>query len=399
MSCTVKYRFPIKLGKTEDVEKTGSKVRMADKLFIPFHKEYPMEKKHKKILSLDGGGIKGALTLGLLSKFEKLLKEKNGENYKLAEYFDLIGGTSTGAIIASGLATGMSVSEVKDKYIQLGKKVFAKKRPLFFLFGGGYFTSRTVKRELCKVFGNLTLSDKSIQTGLAIFAKRIDTQSLWIIYNNPKHQYWKYQKDYLLREAIRASTAAPTYFEAEKIDVKNDGSQIGDFVDGGLSVANNPSLNLFLLTTIPNYGYNWNKGKENLSIYSFGTGRSITANLPSGFIKSLGWAKKAPSVLMEDISEQNEIILQLFSHANHPRFFDKVLKKLEDIEYLTPEPLLNYYRYNVDFTPEYLNDKLGYKFCLNTIEKLKELDNPTFVETLYEIGEKASYQINETHLK
>lgn len=357
--------------------------------------------EHKKILSLDGGGIKGALTLGLLAKFEELLKQKNGQNYRLAEYFDLIGGTSTGSIIASGLATGMSVDEIKDKYIKLGKKIFSKKSLFSYLFGGGKFASKHIKTELYNVFRDKKLSDDSIQTGLAIFAKRIDTQSLWIFHNNPMHKYWEHQQDYLLKDAIRASTAAPTYFAAEEIHVKNDASFSAEFVDGGLSVANNPSLSLFLLVTIPNYTYNWTKGKEHLSIYSFGTGRSVESEFSKGFIRPLTWARKAPQVLMEDISEQNEILLQLLSHANHPRYFDRVLDELilEKNEYLTPEPLLNYYRYNADFTTEYLNTKLGYDFSPKDISKLKEMDNPKFVETLFEIGYKSSNQIEKNHIK
>ena len=57
--------------------------------------------KMKRILSLDGGGIRGALTLGYLEKMEKVIQQKeNNPNLKLCEYFDLIGGTSTGAIDA-----------------------------------------------------------------------------------------------------------------------------------------------------------------------------------------------------------------------------------------------------------------------------------------------------------
>ncbi len=55
----------------------------------------------KKILSLDGGGIRGALTLGFLKRIEEKKQELHGKDYKLSSYYDLIGGTSTGAIIAT----------------------------------------------------------------------------------------------------------------------------------------------------------------------------------------------------------------------------------------------------------------------------------------------------------
>ncbi len=354
--------------------------------------------EHKKILALDGGGIKGALTLGLLKKFEEALMEIHGTDYRLCDYFDLIGGTSTGAIIASGLAIGLTVDELKEKYFTLGNIVFSKKNFLRFLFGGGSFTSKKLKEQLYQVFGDRRIDDTSIKTGLAIFAKRIDTQSLWTIYNNPNHKYWKYQKDYLLREAIRASSAAPTYFDAEEIDVKNDGSQNGDFIDGGLSVANNPALNLFLLATIPSYAYNWKKGNDKLTIYSFGTGKSIHANLPKGLIKPIGWAKKASTVLMDDISAFNDVLLQIFSHSSEPRYFDRVLQKLENVK-LTEKPLLNYYRYNVDFSAAYLNTKLGFNFSEKQIKDIRKMDNPKYVKELFDIGYKASFQIKKSHIK
>ncbi len=73
----------------------------------------------KKILSLDGGGIRGALTLGYLKKIEDILKDRNPDkpDFRLCDYFDLIGGTSTGAIIAASLAIGKTVDEIKTLYI------------------------------------------------------------------------------------------------------------------------------------------------------------------------------------------------------------------------------------------------------------------------------------------
>ena len=65
----------------------------------------------KRILALDGGGIRGVLTLGFLERIEQILRDRhNNPNLRLSDYFDLIGGTSTGSIIASALAIGMEVS-------------------------------------------------------------------------------------------------------------------------------------------------------------------------------------------------------------------------------------------------------------------------------------------------
>ena len=68
----------------------------------------------KRILALDGGGVRGVLTLQFLQALETLITARFGEKTRLCDYFDLIGGTSTGSIIAAGLACGMTVGALRD---------------------------------------------------------------------------------------------------------------------------------------------------------------------------------------------------------------------------------------------------------------------------------------------
>src|SRR5690348_9969679 len=87
----------------------------------------------KRILALDGGGIRGAVTLGFLGEIERILSERHDnlgiiekDQFRLHHYFDLIGGTSTGSIIAALLAiSGYSISQIKEKYKTLGAKIFS----------------------------------------------------------------------------------------------------------------------------------------------------------------------------------------------------------------------------------------------------------------------------------
>src|SRR5215208_4491474 len=82
----------------------------------------------KRILALDGGGLRGILSLGLLQKVENVLRERHqaGDAFRLGDYFDLIAGTSTGAIIAATLAMGWSVEEIRKRYMSLGERVFTR---------------------------------------------------------------------------------------------------------------------------------------------------------------------------------------------------------------------------------------------------------------------------------
>src|SRR5258705_9399614 len=79
----------------------------------------------RKLLALDGGGIRGVLSLEILAEMERLLIEQSGNpDYRLADYFDYVSGTSTGGIIAAGIATGMSVAEVMEVDKTNGGRMF-----------------------------------------------------------------------------------------------------------------------------------------------------------------------------------------------------------------------------------------------------------------------------------
>jgi patatin-like phospholipase/acyl hydrolase len=80
----------------------------------------------KRMLALDGGGVRGVVTLAYLERIEKILRQRHGDGYRLCDYFDLIGGTSTGAIIAAGLALGFSVAKLQSLYRDLAGAVFKK---------------------------------------------------------------------------------------------------------------------------------------------------------------------------------------------------------------------------------------------------------------------------------
>src|SRR4051812_19672648 len=79
----------------------------------------------RRILALDGGGIRGVLTLEILSEIESQLAQitGGGKDFRLCDFFDYVGGTSTGAIIAAGIACGMSTQELLDFYVRIGPEM------------------------------------------------------------------------------------------------------------------------------------------------------------------------------------------------------------------------------------------------------------------------------------
>ena len=111
----------------------------------------PNKKGQRRILALDGGGIRGVLSLGILERLEADLRHLAGNDkadFRLCDYFDFIGGTSTGAIIAAGLSKGLSVKQIVDFYVDAGPLMFEKDRLIKRLWSK--FKSDPLKRGIAK---------------------------------------------------------------------------------------------------------------------------------------------------------------------------------------------------------------------------------------------------------
>lgn len=342
----------------------------------------------KRILALDGGGIRGALTLGFLQEMEALLRKRyNNPKLLLCDYFDLIGGTSTGSIIATLLALGKDTAYIKNMYLELGGEIFAGKRKWLSKLKARY-DENALKEQLQSNLGDLTLGDASVRTGLCIVAKRADTGGTWPIINHPEGKYYDKNKDILLRDAVRASTAAPTYFVPEAINV--GGGETGAFVDGGVSMANNPALQLFLIATLKGFPFHWATGADNLLVASVGTGSTRTRYaLEAALNKKLwDWASAVPNMLMYDASMQNQLMLQALSRCPTPMVIDREVKA--PVGELTPQgALLHYLRYDAPLNPDVLTE-LGLTKFIDRLEDLREMSNAHNRFDLAEIGEKAA---------
>jgi patatin-like phospholipase/acyl hydrolase len=359
----------------------------------------------KNILSLDGGGIKGALTLGYLKKIETILQEKNGKDYLLCDHFDLIGGTSTGSIIAAALAVGKSVDEIITLYMDLGGKIFGKKRnwlnPLeTWKFLKAEYDYVVLENSLKEAFGSITLGSDQIKTGLCIVAKRADTNSVWPLINHPKGKFYDTMlgknKNILLWQAVRASSAAPTYFAPQMIDV-GDGQRAA-FVDGGVSMANNPALTLLMVATLKGFPFRWEMGEDKLTIVSVGTGYSVfkkqTGEIEEAWMKT--WAQNVPDMLMQDASWQNQILLQWLSNSPTAHYIDMEIESLKD-DYIAGKPLIKYLRYNFPITENDLNGLGIGNFTQEDVVSLIEMSNAENRQRLYKIGEAAAGSVLKSH--
>jgi uncharacterized protein len=361
----------------------------------------------KNILSLDGGGIRGALTLGYLKRIEEILRDKSGnQKLVLSDHFDLIGGTSTGSIIASGLALGMEVQAIIDLYMDLGGKIFGEKRDWWkpwetWKFLQAEYDSDALDTSLSNAFPGYTIGSPEIKTGLCIVAKRADTNSTWPLINHPNGKYFNSEngknKDIPLWKAVRASSAAPTYFTPQLIDVGN--AQKAAFVDGGVSMANNPALTLLMVATTKGFPFRWKMGADNLTVVSVGTGYSIFKKLVGDIEKAWmkTWATNVPDMLMQDASWQTQTMMQWFSESPTAFSIDGELGSLAG-DLINDKPAIKYLRYNLAMTKENLNNlNIGRTFDDIQLADIIEMSNAYNRYDLYKIGAAAAKDIKESH--
>src|SRR5712691_628268 len=143
----------------------------------------------KRVLSLDGGGVRGAITVAFLERIEALLSQHRGRPVRLGDYFHLVGGTSTGSIIAGALALGFTATQVRDIYTRLAPLAFVRKKRSIPVFQPK-FEVRGLRVEIEKIVGDMELQSDRLITGLCVVTKRMDTGSPWILANNPGAPYW-----------------------------------------------------------------------------------------------------------------------------------------------------------------------------------------------------------------
>ncbi|NZD66264.1 patatin-like phospholipase family protein [Rhizobium sp. WYCCWR 11290] len=366
----------------------------------------------KKLLAVDGGGIRGVLALEILQRIEDLLRsDGRGESFRLADYFDYIAGTSTGGIIAAGLSMGMSVKEILAFYETCGAQMFVRANILERL--RYKFESEPLALELKNVFGTDTgFGSDRLQTLLLLVMRNATTDSPWPLSNNP---YGKYNgrarpddnSKIPLWQLVRASTAAPTYFPPEVIMLPGEKEAKGKqfvFVDGGVTMYNNPTFQMFLMATVDRYWAGkpearWQTGADKMLIVSVGTGTTpnVQAGLDPSDMNLLFNATTIPSALMFAASNEQDLLCRVFGDCRGGDAIDREIGDL--IGNVGPlekgEKLFSYVRYNVELTQSGL-DTLGLPHIKpEMVQKMDAIDS---ISDLREVGRKAADRVKKEHL-
>jgi hypothetical protein len=346
----------------------------------------------RKLLALDGGGIRGVLSLEILAEIERKIAAKTGIN-RLGDYFDYIGGTSTGAIIAAGLSIGMSAAELLDFYREAGVSMFEKSALLKRL--KSFYTDEPLKAKLQGIFRekdgtHANLTSERLRGLLLVVTRNMSTDSPWPISSNPFAKYNDQARPDCNRriplwQLVRASTAAPVFFPPEILNWDpNDPNKSFVFVDGGLTPYNNPAFLLFRMATQPAYRLNWKTGEQNLLLVSVGTGAA--AGVTDAVDRNLfGNMQSLPSELMYGIQVEQDINCRTFGRCVYGSEIDREMGNLV-LPAETPDHgrSFRYVRYNADLSQKGLDD-LG----LNDIEAaaVQKMDAVGQINNLSRVGQ------------
>jgi hypothetical protein len=259
-----------------------------------------------------------------------------------------------------------------------------------------------------------TLGSEKLQTLLLLVMRNATTDSPWPISNNPYAKYNDSARpdcnlNFPLWQLVRASTAAPTYFPPEVIVLP--GANPGQekefvFVDGGVTMYNNPAFQMFLMATLDRYWAKkpearWRSGAERVLIVSVGTGTSPDARsgLDPGEMNLLFNATTIPSALMFAALNEQDLLCRVFGDCRAGDPIDREVGDLVgSVGPLQPEQkLFTYLRYNAELTRQGLDGIGCPEIQPETVQQLDSIDG---IPDLRRVGKRvAETKVLERHFE
>ena len=376
----------------------------------------------KRLLAIDGGGILGLIALGALAEIERQFREANDDpSLVLRDCFHYIAGTSTGAIIASGLMLGMPVEKIRQFYLQSGADIFTSApvwmRP-FYLYG-----RKKLVEILTREFGEKTIFDLQedgrnpdrkpedlflpLDRHLLIVTNNETTGSPWPLSSNVAGRYNDHARENCnlkveLWKLVRASTAAPVYFPPEEVTFGNTTFR---FEDGGITPYNNPAFQLYRMATMPQFWVNdpdamWETGEDRMMLVSVGnswaekTGDMAALTFGGKFIGNN--ARQVPSTLMRAMSVENDLNCRREGRCVHGPHIDREIgDMIAPLDHASDAPYGDkkflYARYDIDVSQP----------ALDSVPELKgisagdiTLDNTKAIPDLDRIGQINGRQVD-----
>jgi patatin-like phospholipase/acyl hydrolase len=277
------------------------------------------------VLSVDGGGIRGVIPAMVLANLE----ERTGK--RTAELFDLIAGTSTGGIIALAMTVPgedgkprWTANDLVDLYLTEGPRIFHHSIGRLLESGLGLldekYDAKPLEDALKKYLGEAMIS----QAVTDVMVTSYDLEHRKPFFFKTDRAKAKPEHDWLMREAARATSAAPTYFEPEKLTA--DG-EVFALCDGGV-FANNPAMSAYAEARRRH-------PSAQIRLVSLGTGQ-LTRKLHYEEVRSWGlirWARPLLDVVFDGVSDATEYELeQLLPQSDYVRFQTELIGASDSLD-------------------------------------------------------------------
>ena len=312
--------------------------------------------KKVRILSIDGGGIRGVIPATILCYVEQKLQELSGRpNARIADYFDMIVGTSTGGILAcfylvphaenKNISAKYTADQALKFYANEGYNIFNRsKRKKWFglrqLVNATQYDERKIEGIFNQEFGGLKMSQLLKKCLITTYCMKYEPES------SVKHSKSAYffnshdhlsERDFYVKDVVRSTSAAPTYFAPAKIKNLADGAQLTN-IDGGV-FANNPTLCAYSEARNSRFDQLDYPSAKDMLILSLGTGGGQFALPPVKESPKWGvinWAKSIPEIMMDGSTDTiNYHLEKLFStlSSQHQKNYKRIDVAVEDRQY------------------------------------------------------------------
>jgi uncharacterized protein len=253
----------------------------------------------QKVLSIDGGGIRGLIPAMVLAEIER----RTGK--RIAEMFDLVAGTSTGGILALGLTKPgedgkpeYSAKKLIELYETEGGKIFSIPVWHRIYSAAGVleekYPSEGIEEVAKEYFGEVRLAQAYKE--VMVTAYEIEKRGPWFFKRRHAQDPNKKGYNHYMREVARATSAAPTYFEPLQLTVGSEGNLA--FIDGGVH-SNNPAMCAYV------EAMKIHPEEKDFLVVSLGTGE-LTRNMPYEEVRGWGlalWAQPILNVVFDGVAD------------------------------------------------------------------------------------------------
>lgn len=356
------------------------------------------DNKKKRILSIDGGGIRCMIAVEVLATIEKQLQEEHGStDYRLCDHFDLIAGTSGGAILACGIALGYSLAEIRTFVSDNAKNLF-KPASLFKKYRS-VLDETLLEKNIQGWFGiDTQLGSNHIKSTLLLPMHNMSTDSTWVVSNNPSSKYNNVALDDCiltipLWKLARASSAAPAYYKPVEIKFGKLNSYTNLFSDGAMTGFMNPAFKAFQYSTTSAYGLDWPTGEHAMQLLSVGSGHAQhkRPNLKICETNIINSVLGMPDTMIQSSIREQDILCRTFGRCVYGDPIDSELDDMSKTGTALNDRLFTYSRVSPDISVEGL---AGLGLGHIAARDVFKIDCVDAIDQLLEIGAAEGRKIN-----